>query len=95
MNARAPVAGDGRAECQLRIKAFVEDRFQVSFDGKQLDLTSDLFGAGLIDSFGVVDLVAFLESTFEVAFSEAELTSPEMSSIEGMAGMVWEKVATR
>src|SRR5688572_13451784 len=74
------------------LKAYVESTFLVSLDG---DLTTDsnLFDAGVIDSYGVVEMVGHIEREFGVSFTDEELLSPKLSSVRGMAEMVDQKLA--
>ncbi len=77
----------------LALKQYVETTFLVDLDGGELSTSSNLFAAGVIDSFGVVGIVTFLESEFGVTYSDEELLSPDLSSVEGMARMVEAKQA--
>ena len=45
---------------EAKIQKFIEDNFLVEFD-EDLTRTSDLFREGVLDSFGYVDLVGFLQ----------------------------------
>jgi acyl carrier protein len=53
-----------------------------------LERDVDLFDAGLVDSIGIVELIAFLERRFEVEISDEFLLSPEFGTLEGLAGVV-------
>ena len=77
----------------LALQQYVETTFLVDLDGGELSTSSNLFAAGVIDSFGVVGIVTFLESEFGVTYSDEELLSPDLSSVEGMARMVEAKQA--
>ena len=74
------------------IQAWLEKQFMVSFSG-ELSPDQDLFEAGVIDSFGQVELVGFLERNFQVHFTDEELMSPKMASLAGMAELVISKMA--
>jgi D-alanine--poly(phosphoribitol) ligase subunit 2 len=63
-----------------RIRRFIEDQFLVEFD-ETLNADSDLFKEGVIDSFGYVQFCRFLEKTFGITFSEAEMTGNVMVSL--------------
>jgi len=71
-----------------QIRRFIEDQFLVEFD-ETLNADSDLFKEGVIDSFGYVQFCRFLEKTFGITFSEAEMTGNVMVSLrqfdEGVA----------
>ncbi len=70
------------------LKQYIESNFLVEFDGSELSTSSNLFAADVIDSFGMVGVVQFLESEFGVSFTDEELLSSDLSSVEGMARMV-------
>jgi acyl carrier protein len=44
--------------------------------------TEPLMTSGLVDSFALVDLLRFLEDTFQVHISEADLTPDRMNTID-------------
>ena len=78
---------------QPTIQAWLEKQFMVDFSS-ELSPDQDLFEAGVIDSFGQVELVGFLERTFKVHFTDEELMSPKMASLSGMVDLVMSKMAT-
>jgi len=51
-----------------------------------LDL--DYFDAGLIDSFGVINLVAEIEGTFSVRFGPSDMQSKEFRTVRGLSGII-------
>lgn len=75
------------AALQDQIRDFVAKQFLVEF-GDDLTDETDLFDAGVIDSYGFIDLVSFLEKTYGVTLSDDDLASPGMSTLAGIAQMV-------
>ncbi len=55
------------------------------------DATSDFVKQGLIDSFGVVELIEDLESHFGFRFSEADLNDPLFATLGGLLELVQSK----
>jgi acyl carrier protein len=51
-----------------------------------------LLELGVLDSYGIVELVAFLESNWSIRILDAEITREKMGSIEKMARLVAEKL---
>ena len=51
---------------EAQILAFLEDRFRAALAGRRVDPDTPLFSTGIVDSFGVLELIAFLEETFGV-----------------------------
>lgn len=67
------------------IEAFVAEQFPTAGD---LSREVDLFDAGVIDSIGVVELIAYVESRYAVALPDEALLSQEFGTIAGMARVV-------
>jgi len=62
------------------IKQFIVDNFLFG-DGAKLDVDTPLFEKGIVDSTGVLELVAFIEENFNVAVSDDELVQDNFSSL--------------
>lgn len=87
--APSPVGeGIGPVEIAARLRTFMEERFLID---DTLGPDVDLFEAGIVDSFGLIEMVAFLESDFAVSFSKQDFMSPRLSTLAGIAGLVHEK----
>jgi acyl carrier protein len=73
------------------LKQYIIDNFMYSADAE--DLTNDLhlFDAGVIDSTGVLELVGFLEETFEVAVDDTEMLPENFESVTALAKFVRSK----
>lgn len=69
------------------ILSFVEEHFLVEL-GKDFEVGTNLFEARIIDSFGFVQLVRFLESEFKIGIKDTDLISGELTSIQSMANLV-------
>ena len=82
--------GDSRVLATL--KSYVESTFLVRFGEGDLTPSSNLFDAGVIDSYGVVEMVGYIEREFGVSFTDEELLSPSLGSVQGMAEMVEKKL---
>ena len=79
-------------EQQDKIKNFIEETFLVSF-GNDLDNETNLFESSIIDSYGMVQLISFLESEFSIKLSDEELMSDELTSFQSITNMVERKVS--
>jgi len=74
-----------------QIVAYMERVFLVRFDADITDST-DLFKAGIIDSHGYIQLMQFIQRTFQVRFSRDELLSGVITSLSGIVGVVEAKL---
>ena len=79
-------------EQQDKIKNFIEETFLVSF-GNDFDNETNLFESSIIDSYGMVQLISFLESEFSIKLSDEELMSDELTSFQSITNMVERKVS--
>lgn len=75
-----------------KIRDFIEDQFLIEFDDTFPE-SSDLFKEGVMDSFGYIQLVRFLEEEFGIKFTEQEMTSGVMVSLTQIEKAVAQKVS--
>jgi acyl carrier protein len=53
-------------------------------------LGSNYFEMGLVDSFGVIELIAGIEERFEIRFNERHFQDRRFSTIEGLSTIIAE-----
>ena len=51
---------------EVAICEFVQERFRLAVGSQSLGAESPLFSSGVIDSFGLLELIAFLEDAYGV-----------------------------
>jgi acyl carrier protein len=76
------------------IRKFIEDNFLFREDRDALAAEESLLDAGLIDSTGILELVAFLESEFGIAIEDAEIVPDNLDSVRAIAAYVRRKLAS-
>jgi acyl carrier protein len=59
---------------------------------KEVDKTVSLLGTGVIDSTGVLELISFLEITYQVKFQDQDLVADNFDSIEKIKEFLSNKV---
>jgi acyl carrier protein len=79
----------GRTE---KIQQFIEERFLVEF-GTEVTPQDDLFKTGVIDSFGYILLMKFLEDEFALKIEDEEILANVFVSLEAIDGFVANKLA--
>ena len=77
---------------EQQIRDFVTANFYVADPGS-LDDRASLLELGVIDSTGVLEVIAFIEQTFDIAVDDAEMLPENLDSIERIAGFVSRKRA--
>jgi acyl carrier protein len=75
---------------EQRIREFIAQNF-VMAEAADLALDQSLMEARLIDSTGVLELVAFLEEAFGVQVSDAELVPENLDTIGSIVAYVQRK----
>lgn len=70
------------------IKDELSVKFKIPFGSNGMADTTNLIEAGMIDSFGIVELIGYLESRFDVMLHDEDLMSSELMSVSGMANLV-------
>lgn len=65
------------------VKEFIIENFLFG-EEDQLMLDTDFFDQGIIDSTGVVELVSFLEETFNISIDDEELIPENLSSLKNI-----------
>ena len=83
----------GGVSVEEQIRSFLESTFLFEFGDDVADDT-DLFKAGIMDSFGYVQLVNFLKNEFHIAFTDEEILTNIMVSFERIMAFVRGKQAT-
>ena len=73
-----------------QIRAFVLEKFPQA-KKKSLSDSDQLLESGIVDSLGILDLVAFLESDFKVQITDDELLPENFQTVEAIAEFVERK----
>ncbi|MGH9345842.1 MAG: acyl carrier protein [Vicinamibacterales bacterium] len=76
------------------IKAFVVTNFLFGQEGAGLPEDQSFLESGVIDSTGVLELVAFLEERYGIAVADRELLPENLDSIQNVSRFVARKLDT-
>jgi acyl carrier protein len=77
---------------ETQIKNFLVEHFP-SARKKELGIREALLENGIVDSLGILDLVAFIEGTFAIAVADEDLIPDNFNSIEKISLFVESKRA--
>lgn len=66
----------GRTVSEFIAKNFLFDKT------KDVEQYSSLLGSGVLDSTGILELITFLETTFNLKFNDDELVAENFDSVE-------------
>jgi acyl carrier protein len=70
------------------VRDFVTRRFRAALGGRAVADDTPLFSTGIIDSFGVLELIAHLESRFDIEIDPARHDLSEFDTVAKIATLV-------
>jgi len=73
---------------QERIAAFLVQRFRAAIRRGELGFEEPLISSGIIDSFGMLEVLAFLEDTFAVTIDPTRLDVTALETVNQIAALV-------
>lgn len=76
---------------EAKIKQYLVTHTVADFNGSETADT-DLFEEGFIDSFGFIELVKYLEKEFQIKFTDNELISNQLNTLNNITSMVQSKL---
>lgn len=77
------------------VRNWLAETVLVPIDDPKLTDETNLLEAGYMDSYGLVELVAFIESSFAIQLADDELMSAELSSVGGVCNLILRKTRKR
>ena len=80
---------------ESELRSFLAENFLLGEDSRGLPGSASLIEAGIIDSTGVLELVGFLEETYDIQIAEAELVPENLDSIDNIVTFVGAKRNSR
>lgn len=74
------------------ISEFIKEKFEIYDDP---DFTNDvhLFNEGFVDSFGAVEIINFVEETYNIEITQKDITLFPMNTVEEIAEVVESKIS--
>lgn len=79
---------------EQKVRGFILENFMFSDDDSALDSAESLLEKGVIDSTGVMELVAFLEDEYKFRINDDELIPENLDSVLNIVAFVNNKNAT-
>ncbi len=73
---------------QEEVAAFLVRRFRAAIRNGKLGFDDPLVSSGVIDSFGILEVIAFLEDTFGIVLDATRLPMTEFETVNGITALV-------
>ena len=80
---------------KTQVRQYVMDNFLMGADQPELGDDDSFMDQHVIDSFGVVELVSFIEKTFHVKVEDAEMVPDNLDSVNGVVRYLQRKLERR
>jgi acyl carrier protein len=80
---------------QNEIRQFVVDNFLFGQTDKQIGDSDSFLESGIIDSTGVLELISFLESRYEISIADEELVPANLDSVDRVSSFVERKLQVK
>tara|TARA_Y100000768_G_C23630894_1_gene519482 strand:- start:330 stop:569 length:240 start_codon:yes stop_codon:yes gene_type:complete len=77
----------GRNEIALWIVKWFE-----SYHEQSLEIEENFFEAGLIDSFGVIELIEDIENEFNITFDQIDFQNRDFPTVAGLSEIIEKKL---
>lgn len=75
-----------------QIHTFITSNFYVA-DPSKLDDSASLLDQGIIDSTGVLEVIFFIEETFDIKVEDSEMLPDNLDSVERITNFIKRKKA--
>ena len=75
-----------------KVREFIKDNFMYRDDRADLADTESLLDAGLIDSTGILELVAFIETEFSIQMADTDIVPDNLDSVDTIVRYVEDKI---
>lgn len=75
-----------------QISEWLMSWFQERVPGLELGETENYIDKGVIDSFGIIELIEAIESRFDIKFDQKDMQSLELFSVDGLASIISRKL---
>lgn len=82
-----------RSDIVREVTDFLVTTFKIAPGDRVFTPNVNLFDEGYVDSTGLVDLIAFIETTYGMALERRHFSSAEFTTIHGIARMIRATVA--
>lgn len=76
------------------VKEFIIDNFLFG-EEEPLELETDFFDKGIVDSTGVIEVVSFLEEKFKITVEDEELIPENLSSLKNIGQFLQKKLSQK
>lgn len=78
---------------QETIVSYILENHISKYTAETLPLDQSLFELDILDSMGIVELIAFIETTWSIVIEDTEITTEELGSISKIVTLINKKIS--
>ncbi|MBT6601153.1 MAG: hypothetical protein HOB32_05800 [Nitrospina sp.] len=78
---------------QETIVSYILENHISKYTAETLPLDQSLFELDILDSMGIVELIAFIETNWSIAIEDKEITTEELGSIHKIVILINKKIS--
>ena len=78
-------------QIEEEVREFIFENFLFGQDDQVLNNNASLLDNGIIDSTGVLELIAFLEQQFQITVEDLELVPENLDSVDRLTSFIQRK----
>ena len=82
------------SELKSNIKTFIVNNFLFGMDDNLLGYDDSLLEKGIVDSTGVLELIAYIEQNYMMKINNDELVPENLDSLDNIASFIFRKKNT-
>lgn len=82
-------------EIKASVRRYVQENFFLAAPPNRLDDATPLITGGIIDSIGMIGLVAFIEERFKIEFLPSEINAQGLDTLDRIEVLVRNKLDAR
>ncbi len=75
-------------DTKIQIKQYIAENYLFSNNGFNLDDDESFLEAGIVDSLGVIELVSFVEETYDIEVPDDDIVPDNFDSINNLTGYI-------
>jgi len=79
-------------EITLRIRSFLFENYLFGYEEKDLNDDDSFMELGLLDSTGILELIMFVETEYEIEVEHYEIIPENIDSVSNISGLVYGKI---
>lgn len=81
-----------QSEIAQTVERFIRGHFRVLGADRSFHRDAHLYEGGFVDSVGVIELIAFVESRFNVELEDEDVFSDGFTTINGISGLIFARL---